>query len=88
MAAARRLPSFGSLELARNGGLLGYGVDFAAMWRRAAFLVDRILRGVNPGDIPVEQATKFITIVSLKTAKALGLDIPPTFLAPADEVIE
>jgi putative tryptophan/tyrosine transport system substrate-binding protein len=88
LAAARRLPTVGFLELAKNGGLVGYGVDFAPMWRRAAYFVDKILEGANPGDLPIEQATKFITIVNLKTAKAIGVDIPPTLLALADEVIE
>jgi ABC-type uncharacterized transport system substrate-binding protein len=88
LAAARRLPTIGQLELAKNGGLLGYGVDFAAMFRRAAVFVDKILKGANPGDLPIEQATKFVTVVNLKTAKALGLEIPPTVLAAADEVIE
>jgi putative tryptophan/tyrosine transport system substrate-binding protein len=64
------------------------GVDFNAMSRRAAYFVDKILKGANPGDIPIEQATKFKTIVNLKTAKAIGVDIPPTLLALADEVIE
>ena len=88
-AAARHgLPSAGAPYYGRNGGLLGYGVDFVAMWRRAAVFIDKILKGAKPGDIPIEQATKFITVVNLKTAKALGLDIPPTLLAAVDEVIE
>jgi putative ABC transport system substrate-binding protein len=88
LAAARRLPLLGPLELAENGGLVGYGVEFAAMYRRAAFFVDKILKGANPGDLPIEQAAKFRTIINLKTAKAIGVDIPPTLLASADEVIE
>ena len=88
LAATRRLPTLGSLELAKNGGLAGYGVDFAPMYRRAAFFVDRILEGADPGDLPIEQATKFRTIVNLNTAKAIGIDIPPLLLALADEVIE
>ena len=88
-AAARHgLPGAGGVSLAANGGLLGYGVDFVSMSRRAATFVDKILKGARPGDIPIEQATKFITVINLKTAKALGLDIPPTLLAAADEVIE
>jgi putative tryptophan/tyrosine transport system substrate-binding protein len=73
---------------ATHGGLLGYGVDFVEMYRRGAVFVDKILRGAKPGEIPIEQATKFKTIVNLKTAKALGLDIPPNVLASADEIIE
>ena len=82
------LPSIGGPLYASKGGLMGYGVDFAPMFRRAAYFVDKILKGAKPGDIPIEQATKFETIVNLKIAKALGLDIPPTLLAAADEVIE
>ena len=88
LAAARRLPTIGPLPLVKNGGLVGYGVDFAPLYRRAAYFVDKILKGAKPGDIPIEQATKFITIVNLKTANAIGVDIPPTLLAAAAEVIE
>ena len=70
------------------GGLMSYGVDFADMFRLAASYVDRILRGDNPADLPVQAATKFETIVNLKTAKALGLTVPPGLLVAADEVIE
>ena len=88
-AAARHgVPVAGAISIAKNGGFLGYGVDYLAMFRRAAVFVDKILKGAKPGDIPIEQATKFITIVNLKTDRALGLDIPPTLLAAADEVIE
>jgi len=88
MASAQRLTSIGFTEFARGGGLLGYGVNFLVMFSRAAILIDRILKGAKPGDIPIEQATKFEMIVNLRTAKALGLDIPPSLLARADEVIE
>ena len=88
LAEKHRLPSIGRLELATTGGLMAYGVDFSEQFRRAAVFVDKILKGTKPRDIPVEQATKFITIANLKTAKALGLDVPPTLLARADEVIE
>jgi putative tryptophan/tyrosine transport system substrate-binding protein len=84
----RRLPSIAAPQIAAHGGLLGYGVDFAAMFRHAPVFVDKILKGAKPGDIPIEQATKFITVVNLKTASALGINIPPTLLAAADEVIE
>ena len=88
LAAKHRLPSIGQLELPASGGLIGYGVNFFDQFRRAAFFVDKILNGVKPGDIPIEQAAKFETIVNLKAAKALGLDVPPSLLAAADEVIE
>jgi putative ABC transport system substrate-binding protein len=67
---------------------LSYGAKFPALFRRGAEYVDKILRGVKPGDIPVEQPTKFDLVISLITAKALGLTIPPMLLARADEVIE
>jgi putative ABC transport system substrate-binding protein len=87
-AEKRGLPAIGAPIIAAHGGLIGYGVDFPLMFRRAAVFVDKILKGANPGDIPIEQATKFKTIVNLKTAKALGVEIPPTLLASADELIE
>jgi putative ABC transport system substrate-binding protein len=88
LAVARRLPTLGSPGLAINGGLFGYGVEWKAMYRRAAYFVDKIIKGEKPGDIPIEQATKFETVVNLTTAKAIGVDIPPLLLAGADEVIE
>ena len=84
-----RLPNMHSIrEEAVSGGLLSYGASFPDMFRRAAELVDKILRGAKPADIPVEQPTKFDLVVNLKTAKVLGLTVPDKLLALADEVIE
>jgi putative tryptophan/tyrosine transport system substrate-binding protein len=88
LAAKQRAPSIGPLQLPENGGLAGYGVDFEAIFRRAAYFVDEILKGANPGDIPIEQATKFLSAVNLKTAKAFGIEVPTSILLRADEVIE
>jgi putative tryptophan/tyrosine transport system substrate-binding protein len=88
LAVRHRLLSIGPLELPTSGGLFGYGVKFSDFFRRAAFFVDKILKGTEPGDIPIEQAAKFKSIVNLKTAKMLGIDMPTSILLRADEVIE
>jgi putative ABC transport system substrate-binding protein len=89
LALAARLPAiFGFRELVQAGGLMSYGPNYSDLFRRAAELVDKILRGMKPSDIPVEQPTKFELVVNLKTAKSLGLEVPPALLARADEVIE
>ena len=89
LALSARLPTmFGSREHVDAGGMMSYGPNFPAMFRRAADLVDKILRGTKAADIPVEQPTTFDLVINLITAKALGVDIPPTLLARADEVIE
>jgi putative tryptophan/tyrosine transport system substrate-binding protein len=87
-AMRSRLPAIGFKEFVEGGGLMAYAVDFPAIWRRAAIFIDKILKGANPADLPVEQATKFELIVNLKTAKALGITIPPAILLRVDEVIE
>ena len=88
LALKHRLPTVGAPPYARAGGLIGYGVFFPALFRGAATFVDKILKGAKPGDIPFEQATKFETLLNLKTAQAVGVEFPPTLLASADEVIE
>jgi putative ABC transport system substrate-binding protein len=89
LALAARLPTvYGLREYVDAGGLMSYGPNFSDLFRRAAELVDKILRGAKPAEIPVEQPTKFDLIINLTTAKALGLDVPPALLARADEVIE
>jgi putative ABC transport system substrate-binding protein len=88
LALANRLPSIGAKEYAEAGGLIGYGVNILGLYRRAAYFVDRILKGAQPADLPIEQPTKFELIVNLKTAKTLGLVISESFLVRADAVIE
>jgi putative ABC transport system substrate-binding protein len=89
LAARSRLPAiYGMTELAKAGGLIGYGVNFFDMYRHGASFVDRILKGAKPADLPIEQPTKFELVINLKTAKALGLTIPQSILIRADEVIQ
>jgi putative ABC transport system substrate-binding protein len=79
---------YGYSYFAADGGLISYGIDAVDAFRRAASYVDRILRGANPGDLPVQQPTKFELVINLKTAKSLGLSISPRLLAGADGAIE
>jgi putative ABC transport system substrate-binding protein len=87
LAAKSRLPSTGFKTFAEAGGLMGYGVNLSELSRHAAVFVDKILKGAKPGDLPVEQATKFELVINLKTAKSLGLMIPQSVLFRTDDVI-
>jgi putative tryptophan/tyrosine transport system substrate-binding protein len=89
LATKAQLPGiYGYREHVDDGGLISYGVDLRECFRRSGYLVDKILKGAAPSDLPVEFPTKLELVINLKTAKALGLEIPPQLLARADEVIE
>ena len=88
LAARARLLSIGPEEVPRAGGVIGYGADIVALFRRAALFVDKILKGANPADIPIERVSKFQFVLNRKVAKALGFELPQSILLRADEVIE
>jgi putative ABC transport system substrate-binding protein len=88
LAAKHHLPASYLFRQFANGGLIVYGPDLADLFRRAGSYVDKILKGTKPSDLPVEQPTKFELVINMKTAKALGLTVPPSLLIRADEVIE
>jgi len=88
LAVGNKLPSIGSKEYAEAGGLIGYGVNILSLYRRAAYFIDKILKGSKPADLPIEQPTRFDFVINLKTAKMLGVTVPRQIQTIADEVIE
>jgi putative ABC transport system substrate-binding protein len=89
LAAKNRIPTiYAAREFVEAGGLIAYGPSFPDLYRRAASYVHKVLSGTNPGELPIEQPAKFELLINLKVAKAIGLTIPPSLLARADEVIE
>jgi putative ABC transport system substrate-binding protein len=88
LASRARLLSIGTEDVPRAGGIIGYVVDFVAVFRRAGFFVDKILKGTKPADLPIERVSKFQFILNRKAAKALGFELPQSILLRADEVIE
>jgi putative ABC transport system substrate-binding protein len=88
LAANHHLPAIYLFRQFATGGLIVYGPDLADLFRRSGSYVDKVLKGTKPSDLPVEQPTKFELVINMKTAKALGLTVPPSLLARADEVIE
>lgn len=88
LVSKKRLPSIGRSDFAEAGGIIGYSVNFFDLYRRAGIFVDKIVKGAKPGDLPVEQPRKFDFVINLKSAKQIGLTIPPLLLGRADQVIE
>jgi putative ABC transport system substrate-binding protein len=88
LALKHRLPSIGATDMAQAGAFMSYGVDIPDSYRRAAVFVDKILKGAKAGDLPIDQATRFLLIINLRTAKALGITLSRDLLSRADQVIE